>query len=898
MKVHKYLLHSFMHNKLRTTMAVLSVLVTFSMMITISLFFATAQETDFDEINKWVGYDIEVQSVGHADLNPVYMNITEVEDTLDTVSGIESVNPVLTTYGMTLKGFEPNHFFELIGTYDDYQAGFVESSVGEYRLGWGECVLSVKAAYSFGEQVGKHHATVGDKITVWTVVDEEIVSTQLTVTGIYEVSGRFRWENPYAHGSYVVMNLDYLQNLTGLENKASTITITVDQNLYDLQDPTNPAKEVEAIAKNTASKLGEDYDVSAPKAAAIGNTTSSFLTSLSYLFAILLPAISGILVSSVMNLSVEEKSQEIATLRLLGARRSFVLKVVMAELASILAFGIALAFPLGFLIGQATIFLFQLDMQLTGLELTGQLIMQIAIGVGVTVLFSIMPIIRALKTNPAEAINRVKSSGSYKFVSSEGVDKKLVLGGLFVFIAIMISFFSILWFLQSIRSGGEEICIAAIGMMIIIPASLSVSLLFLVPYMETIITFIFYPVTKKTNKITRKSIKRNVRRNVSTNIIFGIIVGILILFSSMFSSIMASTRESAEVGIGSEVKVDMWENEMPISDLFTIQEIDGVDTAGGATAFKQVTVSDVILKESTNAFAIGFDKNVIDSVYQQHVKLKEGSRSDIRDMDDDDVTLSTDVAERLDVSKGDKISITVERDGGTTKKMFFEVKAVVDQMPGYVGVIGRNTDVDGIAFSLEGYSKVFGISMENLTYTAIFIDCESKAITPQVVEKLQERFGSIEGVWVTDTQEAILGQQIVMGVLQAVFTAISSLLMVVALFSLLANLYASVKEREYEIGVLKAMGLKNLDVLVALMLEGLAIALVSMVIGVFSGLVVSWLGIYAYNSVAPLQLSFLPPYAVMAYLLIFTAVMGLAGSFLPAILVARKPIIALMKRIE
>ncbi len=898
MNVLKYILHGFSRNVLRTILAVLSVFFMFTMMVAISLFFSSAQETDFDSINRQVAYDIEIVRVGHTDLNPRYLDVGQVEEKVGEEAGITGLYPVLRGYGFTTVASEPSHFFSLYGVEEEYDIGVVDFSEGDYELEEGKCVISRSASLSIGETVGKSRAEIGESFEIHYPTRDGIVNSTLEISGIYDIRGRYVESSLYRDIPYIVVDLRYLQNLTGLEGEATQIMITVDQGLYDLSDPANPSRDVQRVARSIARVIGEDYDVTAPKADALEKGSTGFLSSLSYLFAILLPAISGILVASVMNLSVEEKSQEIATLRLLGAKRHFVGKVVITELFGILLMGMIPALIIGPLLANAIIFLFGLDFRLTSLELSLQLTLQIVIAVIVSVLFSISPILKALRTHPSESINRVKSQGTFKFVSTERVDRKLVFSGWFVFGSMMIAIFSVVYLVSS--PGGDTLCFSSIALMTLLPISLSIALLGGVPYLEDLMTRGFFPVTRQTNKIIRSYIKRNVRRNISTNLIFGTIVAILIMFSSIFSSFVYSSSDMIRDSIGSDIRVFMATSGMREDDIGPIEDIEGVSAVSGLAGPVNVQATDLIIRNERGIFAYGIDESLTDALYMSRARFSEGGPSDLRSLGEDGVALSEGLAKTLEVGRGDDMSIVADWDGREKKKMYFEIKAVVSSMPGFLGGFSENSDhsFQSALFSIEGYARVRGVEPENVTFSSLFIDPVGDDDKQHIVDRLNERFGASDSVFIVDTDETIDMATASIVILNVIMTVISVLLLIVAIFSLVINLYASIKEREYGIGVLKSMGLRNFEVMKSLMVEGVVIAVVSMCMGVISGLAVAYIGIYAFNSISMVRFDFYPPWIIIVILTLITFVFGTIGSLFPAFAVSRKEVINLMKKTE
>jgi len=125
---------------------------------------------------------------------------------------------------------------------------------------------------------------------------------------------------------------------------------------------------------------------------------------------------------------------------------------------------------------------------------------------------------------------------------------------------------------------------------------------------------------------------------------------------------------------------------------------------------------------------------------------------------------------------------------------------------------------------------------------------------------------------------------------------ILTILLLVALFSLVANLLASILEREYEIGVVRALGLRVGKLRQVLMAEGTTIALSSLVLGVVVGTTLSALIIAFFNMLSPVRFSYIVPWGSIVYLLVLTIILSLLGTYSPARAVSSRPVVDLMRR--
>jgi len=183
-------------------------------------------------------------------------------------------------------------------------------------------------------------------------------------------------------------------------------------------------------------------------------------------------------------------------------------------------------------------------------------------------------------------------------------------------------------------------------------------------------------------------------------------------------------------------------------------------------------------------------------------------------------------------------------------------------------------------------------------YSDIFVKAAPGADTERMAQDFQDLYGVfVDFTPVSKNAQVRLAREFI-SFITFVSEVILVFLLIIAVFSLAVNLYASVQERSFEIGVVRSLGLRRRGVTGATLLEGVAIAYTSAGLGVAVGVAVSYLVIFFFNIFSPIDLNYDLPTQVLFVLLVATGIFAALGSFFPARSVARKPIIGLMRKIE
>jgi putative ABC transport system permease protein len=120
-----------------------------------------------------------------------------------------------------------------------------------------------------------------------------------------------------------------------------------------------------------------------------------------------------------------------------------------------------------------------------------------------------------------------------------------------------------------------------------------------------------------------------------------------------------------------------------------------------------------------------------------------------------------------------------------------------------------------------------------------------------------------------------------------------------AVFSAMNTMYASVGARTREVGTLRVLGFRRRTIMVSFLLEGILLAMVGGALGCVLSLPMNGLatGTMSFENFSEVVFAFrITPLLIMKGM-IFSAIVGLVGSFFPALRAARMPVIASLKSI-
>ena len=310
-------------------------------------------------------------------------------------------------------------------------------------------------------------------------------------------------------------------------------------------------------------------------------------------------------------------------------------------------------------------------------------------------------------------------------------------------------------------------------------------------------------------------------------IVIGIAVAVSIqLFIGLLIDSLQKTLVDRTVGNSPQITITS------SKDIATIREwrllIDRIQQNGAIRAIA-VSASGNAFVESGNrnlpVFVRGFDFEGIDSIYNVSNSLYEGRRYE----SSREVLVGKELKEELDIRIGDKLPVILPSGTNST----YTVSGFYD-----LGVASINKT--WLLANLDTAQRLFGYGER---VTSIEMTVERVFEADKIAHQLENQLGNdnlkIEN-WKAQNEELLSGlegQRMSSVIIQAVII----LSVVIAISSVLA---ITVLQKSREIGILKAMGIKDLQASLIFIYQGLLVGLLGSTLGIMLGLGL----LYGFNS--------------------------------------------------
>jgi putative ABC transport system permease protein len=217
----------------------------------------------------------------------------------------------------------------------------------------------------------------------------------------------------------------------------------------------------------------------------------------------------------------------------------------------------------------------------------------------------------------------------------------------------------------------------------------------------------------------------------------------------------------------------------------------------------------------------------------------------------------------------------------------------VFSVTGIMKPVGNPTIDRAVVFNLEAGNKLF---QKSGRYDSLFVAAESTDHVTEVEKEIRDIYGSDIGI---TTSQAILQS---IGEFTAGFgTAISSIALVALLVGsvgIVTTMYTSVTERTREIGVMKAIGARDRNVLALFLTESALIGIIGASIGLVVGVLGGYgvLSLFALSSIAPSELTPYYSWSDLARVWALSLGLSVAAGLYPAWKASKlSPIVALRR---
>jgi putative ABC transport system permease protein len=644
--------------------------------------------------------------------------------------------------------------------------------------------------------------------------------------------------------------LPQAQKLTGKLGEFDQISIQADSGVSPEE---LKQRVIDALGPASGSDLRvETGEENAQRSSDDIRDSLSFLNIALLAFAGISLFVGSFVIFNVFSITVAQRTREFGMLRTLGANRGQILRTVLIEgfliglFASIAGILVGLGLAKGL---SAILSAVGADLPTKSLVIEPRtIIVSLVIGIGVTLVSSLIPALRSTRVPPIAALSEnIVLAGKNRVVLRSIIAAALTVIGLGLIASVLIS--GTEGGNAALQMGGGALCVV-IAISIFSPQ--------IVRPMASIVGAPLEKIGGLTGRLARENSQRNPSRTAVTAA--ALMIGLaLVSFVTIFASgINSSVTKVIDQDLKGEIILQGpgGFTPIPLKSVRAAGEVEGVQDASGIS-FSQVKVDGGGSKSMSSV-----EPATINQVMS--IDFDEGSTEDLSGLKDGEVIIGEGLADQAGVTVGDKLGVL----GQTGKKPELTVTAVM---------ASGNLDLLGdLVVTQNEMINTFGVDTSFFALLKIDPGQDADVVQKRIEDDLDKSFPTVD---VLNQDELKQSQQEQINGLLALIYVLLALAIVVSLVGIVVTLILSIYERTRELGMLRAVGMSRRQVKRMVRFE----AVITAVLGAIAGLILGV--IFAFLLGIPLKsegfiLSY--PIATLFLILVLTAIAGVLAAIYPA----------------
>jgi len=329
-----------------------------------------------------------------------------------------------------------------------------------------------------------------------------------------------------------------------------------------------------------------------------------------------------------------------------------------------------------------------------------------------------------------------------------------------------------------------------------------------------------------------KNIKERLSRSILT--LLGIAIGIMAIISLMaigegmnvaVTGELSSLSDTILVNVGDGFSIFSMGSMDNNGEYLTERDINDIERIIGIKEVTTQLTSGGLLRYNGDEVAVtltGIDSETMQVQYSVD-GLEEGTL--LADNDQNKVVIGSKIAHDYfdnDINVGGRVHINDQK--------FFVIGVFSEE-----GMGGLTSTDDIILLTPRDFEKITGESNIYSATVTVYDVNSVETIADEIERAINENHGSDDFASATTMSSILESIQMVLGIIQTVLVAIASIALIVASIGIMNTMLTSVMERTREIGIMKAIGATNKDIMITFILEGMLLSIAGGSIGILLG---------------------------------------------------------------
>jgi putative ABC transport system permease protein len=669
---------------------------------------------------------------------------------------------------------------------------------------------------------------------------------------------RFRISGIAALGSgsgggatFVVFDLPTAQAVYGKPGRIDTIYVAAAPGAHPttLLHEIRPLLGPEIVARTARAQVGADTSRI--------DSQLSILTGGLLAFGLLAALVGAFVIFNTLSITITQRMREFSLLRAMGALRRQVLSAVLVEASVVGVIGSGIGLGVGVLAAIGIRKLFSavgFHLPTTALVLEARTVL-IAVGVGVlvTLVAGLVPAVRAMRAAPLESL-RVGAA-----LAARGGSRPRLRG----LLAALLAGGGLALILTSSGDSSSRLRQSAIGVLPLILAVLIASPL-LVRLLAGVVS---WPIERRHDIVSRLA-RENALRNPSRTAVSAssLMIGLaVVLFVTIYASgLRAGTRQIIRQTFIGDITIQNQNGQSSIP----AGSAQAAASAPGVIAVSSLKSAEVHVHGAGKVTATGLDPNTIGGLYR--FQWVDGSDQTLSGLGLDQMLVERDTAAAAHLVVGDRVELTT--DTGLRGSMLV------------AGIYSDRALLRGVSLSTPAFDRLF----HQPRLADVFVKLGPDTSVASAQSAINQSLSAFPGVVARSEHELADKVASRVNAILILFYALLALSVLMSLVGIINTLTLSVHERARELGMLRAMGMTQLQTRVMVRNEGLITATIGTLVGVGVGILIAWAITQALSTEGVL---FSPPWLQVVAVFAVGLLAGFAAAVPPARRAARLDIL-------
>jgi len=912
----RYVFRNFGRRRLRTAAGALGIFLTIALLVAIQTGLDSVSTSYTDLVALQAGKaDLLITARGGHLFNPqpfdpavVWSKLEqnpEVRGLAPRWVGIVQIQTDLGSQDVLLIGVDPlaEHEFDASGLHP------------EPKLRGKSCAISQALAKRLNAKPGSKLSVLSPVYGSETELElETVVERQLIV--------------PQEVREFIVVNDATARAILGETDRVHLLAGTFKQpaSYYDSRDLHASVLRLKRAGESIAADLGMDFDVRLPKATAITvfQNIASPLRAIFGVFAVLALSVTGLLIYSIVSVAVEERIREYAILRTVGARRTDIFRLVLSESVFLCLIGVLPGVLAGTVIARIIVTLVELAMhaQVGSVTLAfswSNVLLVLAAGTALSIGSALIPALQATRWHIVDALDPLRRGQIRAETQSEGGTNRPLL-----FTGIALSALSVIVFfvLPTAFLSGNSSLIGTVVLCLLLTILLGFTLVAAgaLPLLEGVIMRLLGGMIGPSAELARRNLERHRRRNTTTALMFILSVSLVIFVASLVVLFSRMSMTMVEHFNGADIRLQS-DDPSALGLKTELAEVKGVERVSEVRVLRSrsergtaydVVLSDLVGMKHLWLVPFGVDSDLPRVLFTNHIRYAEGGPEALVRLanyqpaaaetgstnETPPVILSQAAARFLDASAGDVVQLAFHL-GPNRRTGRFRVAAICETLAGFDNFRSRvaNAIGSGMLMPMSSFRNLTDNAPEEAKMVRYFLkvngdDDAQKAAATEIRDRfdLRFRFG------VRSAAEQKREAQVVYWTTQVFFGLLLAVAVVISVFALIASMATAVIERRWEMGMLRALGLRRSQLFRMFLGEALGLTLSAGVAGGAIGFALAWLFVLEAGSLAEIPVVFTMPYVTFFATFVISVVAGAVAAHLPTRRLLRKPAAEILRQ--